>query len=161
MYHHFSPSENSSDVTRNFAYQKERCLRPSRFLNKPLYEEVEAHASTGAGRNYRSNASPFFFHVVASIGTNQGSLRHSACGARGKCTGLLLILRKIPSQIFKVKIYSGTDNFQSTLRQLERYMYTFVEFNENSCGARQIKPKLPRLLIARRVSRRPLTHHPR
>ena len=124
MYHHFSPSENSSDVTRNFAYQKERCLRPSRFLNKPLYEEVEAHASTGAGRNYRSNASPIFFHVVASIGTHQGSLRHSACGARGKCTGLLLVLRKIPSQIFKVKIYSGTDNFQSTLRQLERYIYS-------------------------------------
>ena len=45
----------------NFAYQKERCLRQSRFLNKPLYEEVEAHASTGAGRNYRSNASPIFF----------------------------------------------------------------------------------------------------
>ena len=123
MYHHFSPSENSSDVTRNFAYQKERCLRPSRFLNKPLYEEVEAHASTGAGRNYRSNASPFFFHVVASIGTHQGSLRHSACGARGKCTGLLLVLRKIPSQIFKVKIYSGTDNFKTTLRQVELHMY--------------------------------------
>ena len=128
MYHHFSPSENSSDVTRNFAYQKERCLRPSRFLNKPLYEEVEAHASTGAGRNYRSNASPFFFHVVASIGTHQGSLRHSACGARGKCTGLLLVLRKIPSQIFKVKIYSGTDNFQSTLRQLERYIFLSIQY---------------------------------
>ena len=31
-------------------------------------------------------------------------------------------LREYPL-FFKVKIYSGTDNFQTTLRQLERYIY--------------------------------------
>ena len=35
--------------------------------------------------------------------------------------------------IFKVKIYSGTDNFQTTFRQLERHIYLssclFVVFN--------------------------------
>jgi hypothetical protein len=29
-------------------------------------------------------------------------------------------------QFFKVKIYSGTDNFQTTLRQFGRYIYVYI-----------------------------------
>ena len=34
-------------------------------------------------------------------------------------------LREYPL-FFKVKIYSGTDNFKTTLRQLERHMYSVL-----------------------------------
>ena len=36
------------------------------------------------------------------------------------------MLREYPL-FFKVKIYSGTDNFQTTLRQLERYLSSAEE----------------------------------
>ena len=39
------------------------------------------------------------------------------------CARYNIIMANENDQFFKVKIYSGTDNFQTTSRQLERYIY--------------------------------------
>ena len=44
-------------------------------------------------------------------------------GLRYESTPFVLCSTKAVLSIFKVKIYSGTDNFQTTLRQFQRYIY--------------------------------------